>query len=628
MATKTSHLGLTKPVYAEKADVQALNGNMDILDKEVAKRTNVKNLLDNSDFRNPVNLRGQTMYGGTGWNSYTIDRWWLSGSATVTPTAQGVSLKSEGFFQWFQAFPADFSAQNEGKPFTVALCLGDGTVHIANGNIPTPGVLYDGPQVPIGSTGYLFGVYQGSTSGIWARIFCGTAQPAITVKWMALYIGSYTTDTLPPYVPKGKKVEMLNCGVPLQPVNLLVNSDFLDPVNHRGTTSTKTNGDYIADRWIVNISNSAATVSIGSGGITLEPTSSNYVSIYQKLEHYAELSGKVCTMGVCVNGVWEATTFTMANESGGKLLPCGLRVYSTGNTYQVMIRNMTGNAPVTIQRVVLYEGSYTADTLPTYVVPDKQLEMIRCGVPLQPVNLLDNSDFRKQYFIAQAGLNGLHGTTRYLGDRWIGHASIAATAQADGLLLSTNAQNSYIYQKVKVQAGKQYTFAIHAASHTGTHRIAAYNSNNSVIYAQDYAADRDTLLVTFTAGEDVVSLLYYPGYTSAGGSAAIQWAALYEGAYTADTLPAYQYKGCAAELAECQRYYQTIYRVYGESTGNVSREAIPLCPRMRVAPTVAKINGWEGSSGAGYTVQTSGTGYIDIQYSGWGNVLLGLSADL
>ena len=34
----------------------------------------------------------------------------------------------------------------------------------------------------------------------------------------------------------------------------------------------------------------------------------------------------------------------------------------------------------------------------------------------------------------------------------------------------------------------------------------------------------------------------------------IVWAALYEGAYTADALPAYQPKGYAAELAECQRY--------------------------------------------------------------------------
>lgn len=162
--------------------------------------------------------------------------------------------------------------------------------------------------------------------------------------------------------------------------NLLDNSDFLPGcvVNQRGTASTKTDGAYIADRWIVNISNSAATVSIGSGGITLEPTNSNYVSIYQKLEHYAELSGKVCTLGVCINGVWEATTFTMANENGGKLLPCGLRVYSTGNTYQVMIRNLAGAAPVTIQRVVLYEGTYTAATLPDYQPKGYAVELMGC----------------------------------------------------------------------------------------------------------------------------------------------------------------------------------------------------------------------------------------------------------
>ena len=34
------------------------------------------------------------------------------------------------------------------------------------------------------------------------------------------------------------------------------------------------------------------------------------------------------------------------------------------------------------------------------------------------------------------------------------------------------------------------------------------------------------------------------------------WAALYEGEYTAETLPEYQPKGYGAELAECQRYFQ------------------------------------------------------------------------
>ena len=160
--------------------------------------------------------------------------------------------------------------------------------------------------------------------------------------------------------------------------NLMDNSDFRNPVNQRGITSTTTNGDYIADRWIVNISNNAATVSIGSGGITLKPTSSNYVGIYQKFEHYAEMSGKVYTLGVCINGMWESTTFIMANEGSGKPLPSGLRVYSTGNTFQVMIRNIAGATPVTIQRVALYEGSYTADTLPAYQPKGYAAELAEC----------------------------------------------------------------------------------------------------------------------------------------------------------------------------------------------------------------------------------------------------------
>ena len=237
--------------------------------------------------------------------------------------------------------------------------------------------------------------------------------------------------------------------------NWLDNSDFTHPVNQRGTSSTKKDGDYIADRWIGNISNSAATGSIGSGGITLKPTSSNYVGIYQKFEHYAEMSGKVYTLGVCINGMWESTTFTMANEASGKPLPSGLRVYSTGNTFQVMIRNIAGATPVTIQRVALYEGSYTADTL-----------------------------------------------------------------------------------------------------------------------------------------------------------------------------PAYQPKGYAAELAECQRYYREVYRVFGEPVGNVAREAIMLNPPMRISPTATVKSLWKGTDDTSVTVNLTANDNVDVTYTGYGNLRLSLSADL
>ena len=166
-------------------------------------------------------------------------------------------------------------------------------------------------------------------------------------------------------------------------------------------------------------------------------------------------------------------------------------------------------------------------------------------------NLLDNSDFSAARFIAQAGVDKYHGSVQYVGDRWIGHALIAATGQTNGLHLRSVTQYAYIHQKVNVKAGKRYTLAVHATSRTGMHRIATYNSDNSVIYTQDSAADRDTLITTFTAGEDVVSILYYPAFTESGGSAQIEWAALYEGEYTANTLPAYQPKERVVELYNC-----------------------------------------------------------------------------
>lgn len=58
----------------------------------------------------------------------------------------------------------------------------------------------------------------------------------------------------------------------------------------------------------------------------------------------------------------------------------------------------------------------------------------------------------------------------------------------------------------------------------------------------------------------------------------LKWAALYEGAYTADTLPPYVPKGYAAELAECQRYYH----LYATSAARPSN-GLDCCPPMRIS---------------------------------------------
>ena len=53
-------------------------------------------------------------------------------------------------------------------------------------------------------------------------------------------------------------------------------------------------------------------------------------------------------------------------------------------------------------------------------------------------NIMDNSYFIKNAFVAQAGVNGAHGAEKYLGDRWIGHSYIGATKQNDGMVLTSS----------------------------------------------------------------------------------------------------------------------------------------------------------------------------------------------
>ena len=175
-------------------------------------------------------------------------------------------------------------------------------------------------------------------------------------------------------------------------------------------------------------------------------------------------------------------------------------------------------------------------------------------------NIMDNSYFIKNAFIAQAGVNGAHGAEKYLGDRWIGHSYIGATEQNDGMVLTSSNQFAYIKQKVNTVVGKTYTFAIYATGISNNHRIDVYDGGmNSSIASNTMNSSNGILLVSFVATTETTCLLYYPGYASSGGSAKIVWAALYEGAYTADTLPDYVPKD--NELAECQLYNREEYVV-------------------------------------------------------------------
>lgn len=142
-----------------------------------------RNLLDNSDFRNPVNQRGQTIWNSNGG---IIDRWSIYSPDETKRTASlsdsGLTIEYGGVVR--QTIPKNIVPYNLMEAaFTIALWRADETVLIKHSGMWTDG-----------SGNYVMTL----DAGTWTHV--------------ALYEGAYTAETLPEYHPKGYMVEALNCG--------------------------------------------------------------------------------------------------------------------------------------------------------------------------------------------------------------------------------------------------------------------------------------------------------------------------------------------------------------------------------------------------------------------------------
>ena len=226
-------------------------------------------------------------------------------------------------------------------------------------------------------------------------------------------------------------------------------------------------------------------------------------------------------------------------------------------------------------------------------------------------NLLDNSNFAD--LVAQAGLNGAHGSTAYIADRWkSGNAT--ATANSGYTTISSTEKEGRIVQMLSAAvAGKTVTAAAKVAS-ANTIYFGVYYIQNSVskYINNSFVSPNGVIMVSGAIPADATNIEFriYTSYIDGGGSCNVYWATLYEGSYTADTLPAYQPKGYAAELAECMRYYRRfINSAPAMSTAATAIEVeMPLEPPMRVVPTIT-IN----SVGPAYTPE--GTKSVSGSYS-------------
>ena len=160
------------------------------VDTSVAKAA-PRNLLDNSDFRNPVNQRGSVSY--TGKPVYTIDRWKIY-DGTLSVSSDGYVSYTGQFLQYIDGVDFD-------KPYTFAVGIEAGIVCVS-------GKFSEHPTASLGNTKITMAVSNDYGEVVLEPANGNTVGGAY---WAALYEGECTAETLPEYQPKGYGAELLEC---------------------------------------------------------------------------------------------------------------------------------------------------------------------------------------------------------------------------------------------------------------------------------------------------------------------------------------------------------------------------------------------------------------------------------
>lgn len=166
--------------------------------KDAVYYLGARNLLDNSDFLDPVNQRGKAYVEGTG---YSLDRWYGNSDDTKVSIEQG-----SGIIVVDSTLVQNIEHKYIGKTLTIAACGADGNVTVSTGTVHDP----DGYKWICATDSALYvGILQTNTGELRAHIRNSEYKGRIV--WAALYEGSYTADNLPPYVAPDPVVELAKC---------------------------------------------------------------------------------------------------------------------------------------------------------------------------------------------------------------------------------------------------------------------------------------------------------------------------------------------------------------------------------------------------------------------------------
>jgi len=192
--------GVAASEYAKKTDIpEDMGGDADTLGGKAPEYyIQPLNLLDNSDFRNPVNQRGQTSYSTVG---YTIDRWYVSQNSGYSSVSvnNGIEIAVNSAAESFTTFLQYLDTVDIAKKYTFAVCDANDNVYLM---VSVPN---ERTEISTAFGTMITKQLSDATPAYGVTVNKGTT---FKLKWAALYEGEYTADNLPPYTPKENEQAM------------------------------------------------------------------------------------------------------------------------------------------------------------------------------------------------------------------------------------------------------------------------------------------------------------------------------------------------------------------------------------------------------------------------------------
>ena len=194
-----------------------------------------------------------------------------------------------------------------------------------------------------------------------------------------------------------------------------------------------------------------------------------------------------------------------------------------------------------------------------------------------PVNLLDNSNFKNP--VNQRGEDEYYGTSAYTIDRWRAVSSLRVTVASDCVTIKhegnvNSAFIQYLGSGVKLAQGETYTVAIKLK---GSPAVCGSVVRSAADYDVAITLSSGTT-VRLAGSKDRLLMMVVPG-----DLLQIEWIALYEGAYTEETLPDYRPKDYTTELHTCERYFRVLRNASGYVSASNAYIFSPF--KMRTTPT-------------------------------------------